>query len=528
MASDPIFAITDHVSQIVSDKGSGADMDMKAWAPVANENAFYTLGNSISNRNAIPGYCYVGKGGDGTVFKSPTGYAEIWNDKGSGADSDFAFWLPLAPGGYVAVGGLVTPNHTEPPLSAIMCVKESYAEAAGLQGVAWNDKGSGADEDGSAYRIKDSPQVYFAKGYDMPGGNPAWRIKEEYIVKSYGDEIATAITAKVELIVTDAGSGADMDLRAWRARDLPSGWFTLGDSVSNTSNLPHPVLVCQDSAGLTAKPTGYTLQWADHGSGGDDDISFWMPNAPSGFTAIGGVIQKGYDAPDVNYMRVLKDELTEQAQIDGVAWWDKGSGAHDDGSSWTVDMNPGAFLESGYNQPLSAPRYVHPLPLEIDYVEVTFVGEPTILDTKPETIQTQILQNYTSTDQTQTFSVSQTRQDVSHFKHTSGISVTVGVEFKAGWPTAETKWKVESTASYSYEYGKSSTKSVTYKQDFKVVVPAKKQVTAEAIVTRTNATLNYTGVVHYKDTTHISVTSGTWTDLDYGVIRTTYKETPLK
>jgi hypothetical protein len=81
----------------------------------------------------------------------------ILNDHGSGNDADVAYWWPVAPAGYQAVGLCVT-NGAVPNPSNYWCVAMAYLENAGVSPY-WNDSGSHWVANGSLSRpsLTDTP-----------------------------------------------------------------------------------------------------------------------------------------------------------------------------------------------------------------------------------------------------------------------------------------------------------------------------------------------------------------------------------
>lgn len=80
----------------------------------------------------------------------PTDFTWILNDHGSGNGADVAYWWPVAPAGYRAVGICVS-NGGRPEPANYWCVAESYLQAAGLSPF-WNDSGSHWQANGSLSR----------------------------------------------------------------------------------------------------------------------------------------------------------------------------------------------------------------------------------------------------------------------------------------------------------------------------------------------------------------------------------------
>lgn len=132
----------------------------------------------------------------------------------------------------------------------------------------------------------------------------------------------------------DRGTGSDDDLTVYRP-DMSGadGYHSLGELAINGRHAPKTTFVVRDSGDLLAPPTDYSLIWKDSGSGGTYDVSFWLPQAPAGYTCLGVVTQLNYSKPSTDRIRCIKSDHV----LRGVArkvWDDSGSGADWDLGIW--------------------------------------------------------------------------------------------------------------------------------------------------------------------------------------------------
>lgn len=120
----------------------------------------------------------------------------------------------------------------------------------------------------------------------------------------------------------------------------------------------------------TTRVCNYTLAYEDKGSGGDQDLSIYTPEAPTGYYLIGGYAQGDYGKPSGCVLAVKPsaastekaNELLMSPAKWQLVWTDKGSGAVMDGSLWhPVPPNNnyvciGSVGKAGYTSP-SIPNY---------------------------------------------------------------------------------------------------------------------------------------------------------------------------
>lgn len=155
--------ITD-LNLVWKDSGSGADDDISIWRAGSVPGGYYRIGDVAIGNHHGNTYAIVVKALASDVLKKPNGYSKVWDDSGSGADDDVAFWRPTPPGGYVCLGDVATNSHSSAPSTdLIRCVKSEYTVQVEGQWV-WDDSGSGADDDAGVWE----PAMSGRTGYEHP------------------------------------------------------------------------------------------------------------------------------------------------------------------------------------------------------------------------------------------------------------------------------------------------------------------------------------------------------------------------
>ena len=147
------------LKRIWHDGGSGARLDGSFWT-LAEENYGWRLLGDISCRGhskcdrTILAVKDISSKKD--VLKSPIDHRWAWDDSGSGADNDVKVYELLPPLGYKCLGNVAMGSYRSGPnLKNYACVKTEYLEEVQISGMIWNDGGSGADDDIYTYGIAD-------------------------------------------------------------------------------------------------------------------------------------------------------------------------------------------------------------------------------------------------------------------------------------------------------------------------------------------------------------------------------------
>lgn len=141
------------------DKGSGGSYDGSFWKPQI-PLGYYALGSLGQSNYGNPNeqkhvFVAVKADGDPAALAHPVDYQQIWTDRGSGADLDGSFWLPIPPRGYVALGLVAMRGYNKPLLTEVVCVKKEYTVRGKAGAFIWNDRSTGSDRDFGAWRIED-------------------------------------------------------------------------------------------------------------------------------------------------------------------------------------------------------------------------------------------------------------------------------------------------------------------------------------------------------------------------------------
>jgi len=138
-----------------------------------------------------------------------------------------------------------------------------------------------------------------------------------------------------DFVYADTGTDTGLNLGIYKAK-RPNGWFYLGYTPAFAADGPHAssysrtpgrtIIVKDDGTDKLVDPVRYEWLWNDWKTGGDQDVTFWRPVAPQGYTCIGDVVRLSHDRNQPNFpiKCVRNDLLTEAAS--NFYWNDSGSG----------------------------------------------------------------------------------------------------------------------------------------------------------------------------------------------------------
>lgn len=155
---------------VCNDAGTGSDRDLAAFRPTPAKG-FFILGDSGTNKGSAITVKVRNDNPANPVLMPPTGYTQVWNDAGSGGDTDFAIWFPKAPDGYIAIGCVANKTHKEPKIDNYRCVRKDFVEETKVGPSIWSDKGSGASGDVVLYKIDRVANCFVAQNnYDAYSG----------------------------------------------------------------------------------------------------------------------------------------------------------------------------------------------------------------------------------------------------------------------------------------------------------------------------------------------------------------------
>jgi hypothetical protein len=275
-----------------------------------------------------------------------------WWDQGSGGDFDGAFYEPVVPDGYYALGHIGQGNYNYPSrgVYAARALEEGALAPPIDYVMVWGDWGSQAPMDGSMW--KPIPPFGYVclglvaqSGYEKPGTDEIRCVRED---------LATPAEVGRKIWI-DVGTGADTDFGSWSIiPDDDTGLLSCGFAGHNSYTPPiDPVFVLDTRSVKWPVPTEaleltYTgqleLEWKDTGSGGTYDGAYYRPDVPDGYHALGHYGQGG------NYHGAIGGMFAARAlevgalatPVDYVKVWDdSGSQAPMDGSFWRPIPQPG-------------------------------------------------------------------------------------------------------------------------------------------------------------------------------------------
>ncbi|KAM3072008.1 hypothetical protein ACMFMF_007405 [Clarireedia jacksonii] len=111
----------------------------------------------------------------------PTGYTEIWNDRGAGGVNDGTIWRPIAPAGYVALGDVMSTGYNkQPSINDIWCLRADLTRLSTYEAEDfWNDGSSGANRDCMCWKtITESNGIDGSEYIPVPPGT--FRASQHY------------------------------------------------------------------------------------------------------------------------------------------------------------------------------------------------------------------------------------------------------------------------------------------------------------------------------------------------------------
>ncbi|CAH0346703.1 Vps62-related protein [Bacillus sp. CECT 9360] len=160
---DLIISFTGQFTLIWNDHGTGGRNSVSFYRPVCKEGFFplgsVAVGNYDDINNNVAVIC-VKAAPDTNALAHPVDYNQIWNDSGSGKDGDGSCWRPVPPDGYVSMGDVFIDNHDKPSLSEVVCVRRDLTYSGAVGDWIYDDTGTGAHGDFSAYKIAVAGQLY--------------------------------------------------------------------------------------------------------------------------------------------------------------------------------------------------------------------------------------------------------------------------------------------------------------------------------------------------------------------------------
>ncbi|KAL6008539.1 hypothetical protein ACLOJK_034052 [Asimina triloba] len=260
-------------------------------------------------------------------------------------------WYPIAPQGYVALGCVVSEGSEEPPLSSAFCILDSLVSPCALKDCItlsfmeeiafWrvdNSLGSFLPADptsmsliGKAYELR---QMIFGFSEEPSRSSNSSNVHKTPMDNDHDrkSEASAAVTsgylfeavASFKLIWWNQGANSRKKLSIWRPI-VPNGTVFLGDIAVQGYEPPNTSIVLHDREddSLFKAPHDYQLVGRIKKQKGVENISFWFPQAPPGYVALGCVACKGPPKqPDFSALRCIRNDMVTGHQFSEESIWD--------------------------------------------------------------------------------------------------------------------------------------------------------------------------------------------------------------
>lgn len=236
-----------------NDDGSGGDNDGSFWKPQVPSGYSALVHSARGNYNTPSLNLFVARSirsSGSPALAAPVRFVPIWNDSGSDADRDGAFWKPIPPAGYVSLGSIGT-SGAPPSINSVRCVRKDLVEEGVYGGQIYNDLGTGADGNFSAWDVIapkgciDLAGYYGSSNYRAPSDTPYCLKKSAVSGMPYNrglPPIDERLTKPQNHIAADAGQwgGSTTRIRSASFERNGRSMFTNFYDECGVSKLFHP------------------------------------------------------------------------------------------------------------------------------------------------------------------------------------------------------------------------------------------------------------------------------------------------
>lgn len=171
--------------------------------------------------------------------------------------------------------------------------------------------------------------------------------------------LAVSTTGRYAMTWRDDGSKAKQDCAMWRPDPEEKDFFILGfyaqADFNEASGSSIIVKAKNDKASspLLTPPRDWHQVWSGEGMHNNRSGSFWSPVPHDGYIGLGWVGTWGYEKPDIPNLVCIRKDLVEPTRVGNQIWNDKGSGAHQDVTLYSIEGLPNAFVGQGNYLPFA-------------------------------------------------------------------------------------------------------------------------------------------------------------------------------
>ncbi|BFG31191.1 hypothetical protein CerSpe_174650 [Prunus speciosa] len=439
--SKKMTVVSSQFDKIGTIKNPHNDQTYAFWRPHAPPG-FAVLGDYLTPLDKPPTKAVLAINTNFSRVKKPISFKLIWpplpsegssvhgvndsdslpNDILSDGDS-CSIWFPEAPNGYVALGCVVSPGRTQPPLSAAFCILASLVSSCSLRdciaisttnlypsSVAFwrvdNSVGTFLPADpststvmGTAYDLRHmifglpEGSVKSSNHLDVQASSAQSHNLQSEVSASVNSARRYEAVASFRLIWWNQSSNSRKKLSIWRPV-VPHGMVYFGDIAVEGYEPPNNCIVLHDTGdeGIFKAPLDFQLVGQIKKQRGMESISFWLPQAPPGFVALGCIAFKGTPKQsDFSSLRCMRSDMVAGDQFLEESVWDTSDAklTRDSFSIWAVGNELGTFIvRGGFKKP---PRR---FALKLADSHVRSGSDDTVIDAEFRTFSAALFDDY--------------------------------------------------------------------------------------------------------------------------------------
>lgn len=336
-------------------------------------------------------------------------------------DDNCAIWFPIAPKGYVALGCVVSPGGSQPPLSSALCISASLVSPCALRDcIAINSRNEYQssvpfwrvdNSTGTFLPANPSDMSLIGRPYELrhiifgfseanPKASKGPSVQASQSSQDRSNQSATANSGRLceagasfRLVWWNQGSNSRKKLSIWRPI-VPQGLFYLGDIAVQGYEPPNSCVLLRDTGDeeLFKSPLGFQLVGQIKKQRRMDSISFWQPQAPPGYVSLGCVACKANPKQyDFSLLRCIRSDMVTGDQFLEESVWDSSDSkvTSEAFSIWRVGHDLGVFVvRSGFKKPPK--RFA----LKLADTSISSGSDDTVIDAEIRTFSAAIFDDY--------------------------------------------------------------------------------------------------------------------------------------
>ncbi|XP_015087740.1 uncharacterized protein LOC107031055 isoform X1 [Solanum pennellii] len=391
-SADPLLPCTQFDRIWVCRREHGRLNNLTFWRPRAPSN-YVILGDCVTSRPNPPSQAVIAVSNMYGRVRKPLDFrliglfSDIQGSEMAQDVDDCSLWLPIAPPGYVAMGCVAHTGRQPPPNHIVHCIRSDLVTSTKLLECIFSVAANTAFKSGySIWRLDNALGSFYAHPtsshpqksccFDLNNlllWSSSWYTsslkvptvdltsESEHLhhqtskqsATSSGWDIIRSIskatscyisTPNFERIWWDRGNDLRPAVSIWRPIRRP-GYAVLGDCI--TEGLEPPplgIMFKADNPELSAKAVQFT-KVAHIAGKGLEEAFFWYPVAPPGYAALGCVVTRSNEAPDLDNFCCPRMDLVSQANVlEMPISRSSGSRASQCWSIWKVDNQACTFL----------------------------------------------------------------------------------------------------------------------------------------------------------------------------------------